>query len=62
MSTPNTAPPTTEPTVGLACPRCGCRHLRVIYGKPKPGGALMRVRECRHCGRRIVTREKPIGR
>lgn len=62
MSLSNTTTRTTEPSVGLGCPRCGCRHLRVIYGRPKPGGELMRVRECRHCGRRIITREKVMGR
>lgn len=45
----------TEAT-GLVCRACGCRHFRVIYLKRLPG-ALMRRRECRHCGKRISTRE-----
>ena len=45
----------TEAT-GLVCRACGCRHFRVIYLKRLPG-ALLRRRECRHCGKRITTRE-----
>jgi transcriptional regulator NrdR family protein len=43
---------------GLQCPQCGCRHLPVTYTRPKPGGRIMRVRNCRHCGRRVVTFER----
>jgi DNA-directed RNA polymerase subunit RPC12/RpoP len=46
---------------GLVCRHCGCRHFRVIYTRPAYGGHIMRRRECRHCGRRITTWEKPIG-
>lgn len=42
---------------GLICPRCGCRHLPVVYTRPKVGG-ILRVRQCRHCGKRISTRER----
>jgi len=45
----------TEPT-GLRCPRCGCGHLPVVYTRPRRG-FILRVRRCRHCGRRIATRE-----
>lgn len=41
---------------GLVCRACGCRHFRVVYLKRLPG-ALLRRRECRHCGKRITTRE-----
>jgi transcriptional regulator NrdR family protein len=41
---------------GLVCRACGCRHFRVIYLKRLPG-ALLRRRECRHCGKRLTTRE-----
>ena len=43
--------------VGLACPACGYRHLPVWYTRQKPGHVL-RVRVCRHCGKRIPTRER----
>lgn len=43
--------------LGLACPSCGCRHLPVWYTRPKPGYVL-RVRHCRHCGRKMTTRER----
>lgn len=46
---------------GLRCPRCGCQHFRVIYTRSAWGGRILRRRECRHCGRRMTTHEKPIG-
>jgi transcriptional regulator NrdR family protein len=48
---------TVRPPVGLECPRCGCRHFRVIYTRPR-NGSILRRKECRHCGRRVVTRER----
>ena len=42
---------------GLACPKCGCRHLIVVYTRERLG-CILRMRECRHCGRRIPTRER----
>jgi DNA-directed RNA polymerase subunit RPC12/RpoP len=42
---------------GLACPKCGCRHLPVRYTRQRPG-FIQRIRECRHCGRRVITRER----
>jgi len=46
---------------GLECPRCGCGHFRVLYTRAKPGGKLLRRRECRHCGRRITTYEAVLA-
>jgi len=53
---------------GIECPRCGCRHFRVLYlsacGHAQAGtrrawgGRILRRRECRHCGRRVTTQEK----
>lgn len=57
MSDATTAMPPKDPAKGLACPRCGCRHLPVVYTRPKPGH-ILRVRECRHCGKRMSTRER----
>ncbi len=54
--TPPSSSKPAEPR-GLVCPRCGCRHLPVIYTRHRPGHVL-RMRECRHCGRRIPTRER----
>ncbi len=42
---------------GLRCPKCGCEHFRVIYTRRTWGGKIMRSRECRHCGRRVITYE-----
>lgn len=50
------APAERPPAEGLACRKCGCAHFRVVYLKRVPGG-VMRVRECRHCGKRMRTRE-----
>lgn len=46
---------------GLECSRCGCRHFFVVYTRPASGNRIRRVRECRHCGRRIVTYEHVQG-
>ena len=48
--------PTSADQRGLVCRHCGCRDLRVLYTRQRPGG-IMRVRICRHCGRRVITRE-----
>lgn len=47
------------PKLGLECPKCGCRHLFVVYTRAREGG-IIRRKECRHCGRRISTKEKPL--
>jgi len=46
---------------GLVCRHCGCKHFRVIYTRPTWGGRIQRRRECRHCGKRVTTWEKPAG-
>jgi len=53
---PDTPKHDDEPR-GILCPRCGCTHFRVLYTRAKPGGRIMRRRECRHCGRRVTTWE-----
>lgn len=45
---------------GLSCPTCGCRHLPVYYTR-QHSGRVTRCRECRHCGRRILTHERVTG-
>ncbi|MCK4873621.1 MAG: hypothetical protein KAS72_12940 [Phycisphaerales bacterium] len=42
---------------GLSCHTCGYRHLPVLYAR-RGLRMIRRVRECRHCGRRITTRER----
>ena len=51
------APPAQGEVCGLVCPKCGCRHLIVVYTRPRVR-QILRVRACRHCGRRLVTRER----
>lgn len=54
---PTAAPPTPE---GPMCPSCHCRHLPV-YATRHRLNFTIRIRFCRHCGRRVVTRELVIG-
>ena len=49
-------PPIGIPAGGLVCRKCGCRHLDVLYTRHK-SGYILRIRACRHCGRRLTTRE-----
>lgn len=44
---------------GLLCPDCGCKHFRVIYTRAAARGRIRRRRECRYCGYRLTTMEKP---
>ena len=53
--------PAPEEPRGLECRKCGCRHFRVVYTRPAWGGRIIRRRECRHCGQRLTTWERPIG-
>jgi hypothetical protein len=53
-------PPKDPPPPGLICPRCGCGHFWVLYTRLRPR-RIMRRRECRHCGRTIVTYESIVG-
>ena len=50
------AAPSPPQLRGLECRGCGCRDLRVLYTRYR-AGVIVRVRSCRHCGRRLVTRE-----
>ncbi len=56
---PGPAPPGDQ--VGLRCRRCGNRRFRVLYTRLRFGGALVRRRECRHCGERFTTWERRLG-
>ena len=62
MTEPMTQRKTWDPAQdkrGLESRYCGCKHFRVIYTRPTYDGRIMRRRECRHCGKRITTWEKP---
>lgn len=45
---------------GLVCPDCGCRHFTVFKTRRKQA-VIVRLRDCRHCGRRIQTSERITG-
>ncbi len=59
LSTPKRAEKSEEQR-GLVCPKCGCEHFRVVYTRRAPGGKIVRSRECRHCGRRVITYEQVV--
>jgi hypothetical protein len=42
---------------GICCPKCRCRHFNTTHTEPLADGRIRRRKECRHCGRRIVTYE-----
>ncbi len=46
---------------GIECPKCGCRHFYTTHTEPLGDGRIRRRKECRHCGRRIVTYETPVA-
>lgn len=45
---------------GIECPRCGCHHFYVVWIRHRDS-RIIRKRECRHCGRAIVTTERVAG-
>jgi DNA-directed RNA polymerase subunit RPC12/RpoP len=45
---------------GLRCPKCNCPDLRAWVTRNK-GETRSRVRICRHCGHRVLTKETIIG-
>ena len=45
---------------GIECPRCGCRHLPVLYTRHR-NKRTIRFRQCRYCGRRVMTYEEVRG-
>jgi Zn ribbon nucleic-acid-binding protein len=49
----------SKPAAGIECRKCGCRHWLVLWKRAKPGYAW-RLLECRHCGHRITTQERPL--
>lgn len=44
---------------GIRCPGCHCRHLIQVFTRHS-GSRTVRVRECRHCGRRVRTTEMVV--
>lgn len=44
---------------GISCPQCGCCHFYTTHTEPLRDGRVRRRKECRHCGRKVVTYEAP---
>ena len=55
-----TTPKSDSENGRMQCKDCGCSHLPVVYTRHREG-KVVRVRECRNCGRRVATREIAIG-
>lgn len=53
---------TVRSQLGIECPRCGCRHFYTTNTEPLRDGRIRRRKECRHCGRKMVTFEQPLRR
>ncbi len=53
--------PSDSTSRGIECPKCGCRHFYTTHTEPLRDGRIRRRKECRHCGRRIVTYEAPMA-
>jgi transcriptional regulator NrdR family protein len=54
------SPPDPGDHIGLRCRRCGHQRFRVLYTRPRLGGKLVRRRQCRQCGERFTTWERPL--
>lgn len=45
---------------GLVWPTCGCEHFAVFYPRRARVGQVVRSRECRHFGARIIMFERVV--
>jgi len=45
----------------MACSRCWCRDLRVIWTYRAVDGSIRRRRRCRHCGLEATTVERTLA-
>jgi len=52
-------PPSTS-TRGLVCRTCGGRTFSVLYTRSRHG-YIIRNRQCKKCGKRMLTQERPAG-
>ena len=46
---------------GICCPKCGCCHFHTTHTEPFRNGRVRRRKQCRHCGRKMVTYEAVPG-
>jgi hypothetical protein len=45
---------------GVRCKACGCADFYVKETTRRKDGTISRRRQCRHCGKRITTREETV--
>lgn len=62
MSTSNNPPSFRmgQPDNGIKCPVCHCHDMR-CYRTIRNQDKIVRIRVCRHCGKRVVTHESLPG-
>ncbi|WP_390433920.1 NrdR family transcriptional regulator [Rubinisphaera brasiliensis] len=46
--------------MGIMCPECNQLEWQVLYTERKPG-AISRRRQCKNCGFRMTTAERPVN-
>jgi transcriptional regulator NrdR family protein len=46
---------------GIACSNCGCAHFYTTHTEPLPDGRIRRRKQCRHCGKKVITFESGNG-
>ncbi len=47
--------------IGIPCFRCGCNYMRVVYTRHRRDRRIVRMRQCNHCGTRVMTVERRQG-
>jgi transcriptional regulator NrdR family protein len=52
--------PDEEPR-GIICIKCGCAHFYTLDTTRVRNGKIRRLKQCRHCGKRIHTYEEIFG-
>lgn len=45
---------------GIECPKCGCQHVPVYKTRSAMGKEIIRMRECRNCGKKFMTKEAKL--
>jgi transcriptional regulator NrdR family protein len=54
-------PRPTKDNLGLRCWNCNHRKLRVVYTRAACAAKIVRLRECRNCGKRVMTCARIMG-
>lgn len=63
MEAPKPPPKPAPDPEGVRCPVCHCDHCPTVFsvkGRDQLGAFTRRQRQCRHCGKKFNTRERPM--